>query len=197
MMKKTPAKWTLHGSFAAARALILLAALLCPGSAGIATAQSAGALQAPFGDKVGPRIPFYDRVAPQVATSASLDRLGVLEAKGVGFRSIIDLQPASEPSAAEQKMAEFALLRYYNLPIADALPTNDQVAVFAGLIENPHNQPVLVHGISVDQAAAMWALYRAAKGVPPEVALGDGLTAGLGISEPMLRQRLGMPASAN
>lgn len=176
---------------------LLLATLICSSVPGVASAQSAGAAQAPFGDTVGPRIPFYDRVAPQVATSAPLNRLGVIEAKGVGFRSIVDLQASPEASAAEQRMAEFALLQYHNLPIADALPTDEEVAAFARLIESPENQPVLVHGASLDQAAAMWALYRAARGVPAAVALGDGRTAGLTESEPRLRQRLGLPAAAN
>lgn len=177
--------------------LVLLAGLIGSSAPGAGTAQSAGAPQAPFGDTVGARIPFYDRVAPQVATSAPLDRLGVLEAKSVGFRSIVDLQAAPEASAAEQQRAEFALLRYHNLPIADALPTDEQVAAFARLIETPENQPALVHGASLDQAAAMWALYRASKGVPAEVALGDGLTAGLTESEPLLRRRLQLPAATN
>src|SRR3546814_4881232 len=76
------------------------------------------------------------------------------------FRSIVDLQSSPEASGAERRMAEFALLRYHNLPIAEALPSDDQIAAFAELIEDPENQPVLVHGASLDQAAAMWALYR-------------------------------------
>jgi uncharacterized protein (TIGR01244 family) len=176
---------------------LLLAAVICASVPGAAAAQSAGAAQAPFGDKVGPRIPFYDRVAPQVATSGPLGQLGVIEAKGVGFRSIVDLRASPGASAAERRTAEFALLRYHNLPIAGSLPTDEEVTAFARLIEAAENQPVLVHGVSVDQAAAMWALYRAAKGVPPAVALGDGLTAGLGESEPLLRERLGLPSAAN
>ena len=185
--------------------LVLLAGLVALGGAGPVAAQSsgglavpsAGAAQAPFGDQVSERIPFYNRMAPQVATSAPLDRLGIIEAKGVGFRSIVDLQSARQASSAERRMAEFALLQYHNLPIAGALPTDAEVAAFARLIEAPENQPILVHGSSLDQAAAMWALYRAAKGVPPEVALGDGMTAGLVESEAALRERLQLPATAN
>src|SRR5690606_17306834 len=76
----------LHPLFAGHRLLpsFLLAALICPAVADAVEAQSAGASQAPFGDTVGPRIPFYDRAAPQVATAGPLDQLGVIEAKGVG-----------------------------------------------------------------------------------------------------------------
>src|SRR3546814_13072514 len=90
------------------------------------------------------------------------------------FRSTVELQSSPEASGAERRMAEFALLRYHNLPIAEALPSDDQIAAFAELIEDPENQPVLVHGASLDQAAAMWALYRAAPGVPAGVALDTG-----------------------
>lgn len=197
--------WKFRAPLPARFRLALLAGLVALGGAGPVAAQSsgavavtsAGAAQAPFGDQVGERIPFYDRVAPQVATSAPLDRLGIIEAKGVGFRSIVDLQPSRQASGAERRMAEFALLQYHSLPIAEALPSDDEIAAFADLIEAPENQPVLVHGASLDQAAAMWALYRAAKGVPAEVALGDGLTAGLGASESILRERLGLPAATD
>lgn len=176
---------------------VLVASLVALGGGGPVAAQSAGAAQAPFGDEVSERISFYDRVAPQVATSGPLGRLGILEAKGVGFRSIVDLQPSPEASAAEQTMAEFALLRYHNLPVAGALPSDDEIAAFADLIEATENQPVLVHGASLDQAAAMWALYRAAEGVPAWVALEEGMTAGLGGSEGIVRERLGLPAVDN
>src|SRR3546814_2465364 len=140
---------------------VRVASLFALCGAGPVAAQSAGAAQAPFGDKVSERIPSYDRAAPQVATSAPLERLGILEAKGVGFRSIVDLQPSPEASAAEQTMAEFALLRYHNLPIAEDLPSDDEIAAFADLIEAPENQPVLVHGArSEEHTSELQSLMR-------------------------------------
>src|SRR3546814_8174212 len=64
--------------------LALVAGLVALGGAGPIAAQtsgaaavtSAGAAQAPFGVRVGERIPFYDRVAPQVGTSGPLEGLG-------------------------------------------------------------------------------------------------------------------------
>src|SRR3546814_13472335 len=114
---------------------VLVASLIALGGAGPVAAQSAGAAQAPFGDKVSERIPSYDRAAPQVATSAPLERLGILEAKGVGFRSIVDLQPSPEASAAAQPMAEFALLRSHNPPIAEDLPSPHQLPTTAHLTD--------------------------------------------------------------
>src|SRR3546814_16458534 len=85
---------------------VLVASLIALGGAGPVAAQSAGAAQAPFGDKVSERIPSYDRAAPQVATSAPLERLGILEAKGVGFRSIVDLQPSPEARSEERRVGK-------------------------------------------------------------------------------------------
>ena len=48
-------------------------------------------LEAPFGDKVSERIPSYHRAAPTVGTAGPLGRLGIIEAKAVGFRSILNL----------------------------------------------------------------------------------------------------------
>lgn len=72
------------------------------------------------------------------------------------------------------------------------MPTEERVAEFAALLEDSRNLPVLVHGQSVDHAAAMWALYRASRGVPAEIALDEGLTAGLAESTHAVRRRLGL-----
>jgi protein tyrosine phosphatase (PTP) superfamily phosphohydrolase (DUF442 family) len=134
--------------------------------------------EAPFGDKVSERIPMYHRASPTVGTAGPLGRLGVIQAKAVGFRSILNL--ATTPVAAGQDdkaMAEYAVLRYFNVPIT-ALPTAEQVAQIRRIVEDPANAPILIYG-QQDQAAAAWALVRAAGGVPAELALQEGKTAGL------------------
>jgi uncharacterized protein (TIGR01244 family) len=94
----------------------------------------------------------------------------------------------------DKRMAEYALLRYANIPIADRVPTQEQVAELQRLLAEADNAPVLIYGAR-DQAATAWALVRAASGVPPELAWQEGLTAGLRETSAAVRERLGLPAS--
>jgi protein tyrosine phosphatase (PTP) superfamily phosphohydrolase (DUF442 family) len=158
----------------------LLAASL--GQAEPARAQSETG-EAPFGDKVSERIPMYHRASPTIATAGPLGRLGIIEARATGFRTILNLAAATVAAGQDDKaMAEFALLRYFSVPVA-SVPSEEQVAEIRRIVEDPANAPILIYG-QQDQAAAAWALLRAAGGVPAEFALQEGKTAGL-------RQRLG------
>jgi protein tyrosine/serine phosphatase len=60
------------------------------------------------------------------------------------------------------------------------------------VVENAANLPVLVHCHSANRVGAMWALYRASKGVPPAVAVEEGRTAGLKSREKAVREKLGV-----
>ena len=85
------------------------------------------AFEAPFGDKVSERIPFYHRAAPAIATAGPLGRLGIIEAKAVGFRSIVNLGPSTSAAGLDDaSMANYALLKYFSVPVAE-LPTQEQI----------------------------------------------------------------------
>jgi uncharacterized protein (TIGR01244 family) len=87
-------------------------------------------------------------------------------------------------------MAGYVLLAYFNRLITERLPTEDQVAEIRRILEASDNGPVLMYGTDRDQAAAAWALVRAASGIPAEIALQDGLTAGLRDRLTAVRDRL-------
>jgi uncharacterized protein (TIGR01244 family) len=152
---------------------------------------------APTGDQISQeRLPLYHRGTPYVALCGPIQEAGVREAKRVGFTAILDLQADPGRAAAERRNAEFARIRYFHLPIRTDMPTEEEVRRFAELLADRGNLPVLVHGSGVEQSGAMWALYRAALGVPPEIALLDGETAGLRAGLPAARARLGLPPAA-
>ena len=149
--------------------------------------------EAPFGDKVSERIPFYPRAAPMVATAGPLGRLGIIEAKAVGFKSILNLAGSTSTAGLDDAaMASYVLLGYFSMPVAEILPTQDQIGEIRRILDAPDNGPVLMYGVDRDQAAAAWALIRAAANVPTEIALQDGLTAGLRGRLPAVRERLGL-----
>lgn len=188
----TPLRWVLAG------AVVAGVAVLSPGRTSAeepvpAPGGVVSPLAAPFGEEISERrILQYHRALPAVGTAGPLDEIGIIEAKRIGFRTIIDLQPAPEASAAERRIAEFSHLRYFNIPVGGDAPTAEQVAQLAALLGDEGNLPALLHGRDVDQVGAMWALYRALLGVPPAIALLDGFTAGLGNSADAVRARLGL-----
>ncbi len=154
-----------------------LAVLLMAAGSATGVAPTPGV--APFGDQISEqRLPEYNRATPLIATSGPIGDDGVIEAKRVGFAMIVDLRPAADASSEKQR-ADFARIRYANIPV-QGIPTADQVKQFASIVTDRSNLPLLLHGANVDQSGAMWALYRASLGVPPAVAVEDGMTAGLG-----------------
>lgn len=159
-----------------------------------ATAQAQQELpEAPFGDRVSERIPFYHRVAPTIATAGPLGRLGLIEAKAVGFRSVLHLGASTTAAGLDDaSMAGYVLLAYFNVRITERLATESQIAEIRRILEAIEHGPVLMYGADRDQAAAAWALARAASGIPAEIALQDGLTAGLRERQVAVRDRLGL-----
>jgi hypothetical protein len=152
--------------------------------------------EAPFGDRVSERIAFYHRAAPTIATAGPLGRLGIIEAKAVGFRSILNLGPSTSAAGLDDaSMAKYALLQYFSVPLSDP-PSQEQIDQLHRILDTVENAPILIYGIDRDQAAAAWALVRAAAGVPPELALQEGLTAGLRKRLAAVRERLGLPAAS-
>jgi uncharacterized protein (TIGR01244 family) len=154
-------------------------------------------LEAPFGDTVSERVPFYHRAAPTVATAGPLGRLGIIEAKAVGFKAILNLGRSTTTAGLnDASMASYVLLRYFSVPVTDTLPTQDQIGEIRRILDAADNGPILMYGLDRDQAAAAWALSRAESGVPAEIALQDGLTAGLRKRLPAVRERLGLGNAA-
>lgn len=159
-----------------------------------ATANAADAPMAPFGDVVGPAFTNYNRAAPAVGSAGALKDGAVAEAKALGFRTILDLRTAEEGADAERALAQTVGIAYVNVPVATRAPLPEQLDAFARIVEDPANLPVLVHCESANRVGAMWALYRASKGVPAMVAVEEGRTLGLKPSrEKTVRERLGLP----
>jgi uncharacterized protein (TIGR01244 family) len=81
--------------------------------------------------------------------------------------------------APEKGAVESAGLRYFNIPVTNGLPTGFQIIEFAHVVEDSDNAPLLIHCASANRVGAVWALYRALKGIPEDIALEEGRTIGL------------------
>jgi uncharacterized protein (TIGR01244 family) len=146
--------------------------------AGAALAQSASR-EVPFGGQGAELAVNYNRLRPHIATAGLLKDGAIPKLKAMGFTSIVDLRGPDEGTASEKKAVENAGLRYFNIPVTDGLPTSFQIIEFAHVVEDPDNAPLLIHCASANRVGAMWALYRAVKGVPDEIALEEARTIGL------------------
>lgn len=154
--------------------------------------------QAPYGDQVSDAFKNYLRAAPYVGTAGVVAEGGFEEAKRLGYRTVINLNTGDEGAIEEDERVRKAGLDYVSIEVPTKAPTPAQVEIFAGYVNDPATYPILVHCISSNRVGAMWALYRAANGVPGEIAIQEGRTVGLKPSrEGAVRAQLDLPPLAN
>lgn len=151
--------------------------------------------QAPYGNKMPNIVENYLRATPYIGTGGNIDPTGIPMLKAMGFKTIIDLNTNEQGAAVQGPMVTQAGMDFVHISVSTDAPTAEQVAAFAKVVEDPNTYPVLMHCESANRVGAMWALYRASKGVPNEVAVQEGRALGLKTSrEAAVRQMLGMPA---
>jgi len=135
--------------------------------------------EVPFGEKVGRAFTNYDRIRPTIATAGLLKDGAVGDLKPFGFVAILDLRGPKEGTASEKAAVESAGLRYFNIPVTEQAPTDEQVEAFTRIIEDPANHPIIVHCHTASRVGAMWVLYQVRKGAPVATAVEEGRTIGL------------------
>ncbi|MEQ8164580.1 MAG: sulfur transferase domain-containing protein [Alphaproteobacteria bacterium] len=154
----------------------------------------AGYAQAPYGDQMPDIVKNYLRAAPYVGTGGVVDITAFDRLKALGFKSVINLNTVEEGAPEEEAAAKKAGLTYIHIPVSSGAPSPADVEAFSDYVNDPAHYPVLVHCQSSNRVGAMWALYRAANGVPPGIAVQEGRTVGLKPSrEGAVRERLGLP----
>jgi uncharacterized protein (TIGR01244 family) len=154
----------------------------------------AGYTQAPYGDAMPDIVENYLRAAPYVGTGGVVDMRSFGQLAQLGFKTVINLNTSEEGATQEEGAARSAGLTYVSIPVSTRAPSDDEVAEFSKYVNDPAHYPILVHCISSNRVGAMWALYRAANAVPPEIAVQEGRTVGLKPSrEGAVRERLGLP----
>lgn len=136
-----------------------------------------------------PRAGLYTGGQPTAAQLAQLAAAGV--------RTVIDLRTADEPRGYDEAATAAQLgLRYIALPIAGADAITADHAAALGRALASEDAPVLLHCASGNRVGALLALVAASEdGVPAQAALDMGKRAGLKSLEPVVRERLGLPAA--
>jgi len=151
------------------------------------------ATQAPYGDAMPAVVKNYLRAAPFIGTGGVITDDGFDKLAELGFKTIINLNTNEEGAVEEGELAKAAGLDYVSLQVSTKAPTAAQVAEFSKYANDPAMYPILVHCQSSNRVGAMWALYRAANGVAPMIAIQEGRTVGLKTSrEEAVRMEMGL-----
>ncbi len=83
--------------------------------------------------------------------------------KQLGYRTVINLQTASEPGVdleAEAKAVSQSGLQYFSLPFSLTAPDSTVADRFLEIVKDPANQPVYIHCRSGQRANAFWMIKR-------------------------------------
>jgi uncharacterized protein (TIGR01244 family) len=116
--------------------------------------------------------------------------------KALGVTMVINLRPDAE-MAGRNEAAEVAAagMAYIGIPVAGADAVDAENARRLWTLLKTSDAPVFVHCASGNRAGALLAIGAAHQGgMTPEAALEFGRRAGLTSLEPVVRERLGMPA---
>lgn len=110
-----------------------------------------------------PGIVNYAGVETTVACGGPVKPEGVAELKKRGFKAIVNLQLANEPTAdipGESAAASAAGLNYVHVPFLTASPDPTAVDRFLKAVGDPANQPAYIHCGGGNRAAGLWMIKR-------------------------------------
>jgi uncharacterized protein (TIGR01244 family) len=137
-------------------------------------------LQAPTQAEL-PAIPKFLQVNPDFCTGGQprLEHFAKLKADGV--KAVLNLRQPSEHRAEDEKAAvQAAGLKYFNIPVVYANPTDVEVDEFLRITDDPANRPMFIHCTAAIRVGAFWMIRRAVRdGLTPDAALAEGQKVGL------------------
>lgn len=126
-------------------------------------------------------------------SAEQLDRLAA-----AGYRTVVNLRGADEEGLLSDEAYRERGIEVVHLPVTGAEDLDEENARRLGeLIDDPGKRPLAAHCGSGNRVGALIALaaYHS-EGISPEEALEIGLDSGLTRLEPVVRERLGLPAAA-
>lgn len=110
-----------------------------------------------------PGIVNYAGIETTVACGGPVKPAGMAELKSRGFKAVVNLQLADEPTAdvaGETAAASAAGLNYVHVPFQMASPDPTAVDRFLKAVSDPANQPAFIHCAGGNRAAGMWMIKR-------------------------------------
>jgi len=110
-----------------------------------------------------PGIVNYAGIETTVACGGPVKPAGMAELKARGFKAVVNLQLADEPTAdvaGETAAASAAGLNYVHVPFQMASPDPSAVDHFLKAVSDSANQPAFIHCAAGSRAAGMWMIKR-------------------------------------
>jgi len=128
-----------------------------------------------------PPIRNFLQVTKDFCTGAQprLEHFAKLKADGV--KAVLNLrQPSEHRADEEQATVEKAGMKYFNIPVVYASPTDANADEFLRITDDPANRPMFIHCTAAIRVGAFWAIRRAMRdGMPVDAALEEGRKVGL------------------
>jgi len=128
-----------------------------------------------------PAIPKFLQVSPEFCTGAQPRLEAFTKLKADGVKAVLNLrQPSEHRAADEQAAVEAAGMKYFNIPVVYANPTDAEADQFLKITDDVANRPMFIHCTAAIRVGAFWAIRRAVRdGVPVDAALEEGRKVGL------------------
>ena len=107
-------------------------------------------------------LPNFHRVSDKLFRGAQPVNGGIKKLSELGIKTVVNLRGTDELTVSQQKEAEAAGLKYFNIPMPGlSAPSDDQVERVLAVINNPENQPVFIHcKRGSDRTGTIAAIYR-------------------------------------
>ena len=145
----------------------------------LAVLMLAALVQAPTADPS--EIHNFLQLTPDFCTAGQprIEHFAALKSKGV--KAVLNLRQPSEHRADEEKAAvEAAGMKYFNIPVVYAKPTDEQVDEFLKITDDVTNRPMLVHCTAAIRVGAFWLIRRVMRdGMSWDAALEEARKVGL------------------
>lgn len=131
-------------------------------------------------------LPNLHKVSDQLYRGAQPSEGGLKILSELGIKTVINLRGADDQARLEEKEAQSAGLRYFNVEMPGlSAPSDEQVARVMAIINNPDNQPVFIHcKRGSDRTGTIVAIYRISHdGWTDNRAIGEARTHGMSWAE--------------
>jgi uncharacterized protein (TIGR01244 family) len=135
-----------------------------------------------------PDILNFLRVTPEFCTGGQPSPEHVARLKADGVKAVLNLRQPGEHQADEERQAvQAAGLRYFNIPVDAAQPTDAQADEFLTITDDPANRPMFIHCRTAARVGAFWLIRRVVRdGLSFDEALEEARRVGLRDGTPLV-----------